>query len=154
MRAFSIDARFARTSLSNSPASNAGAFIASATSFSTPPRFARTVSPDAEACVEPPDSETFAFSASSASSNCWRVRSRVPRSSIEPASEPIGAVSLSASSVPKRSRSEKRTTSPRVFFGISASVIPFASFRRSVRASRLAGVGSKASPAATASSPL
>ena len=32
----------ARTSLSNSPASNAGDFIASATSFSTPPRLART----------------------------------------------------------------------------------------------------------------
>jgi hypothetical protein len=63
-------------------------------------------------------------------------------------------VPFSDSSVPKRIRSEKRTISPRVFLGIIASVMPLASLTRCVRASRFAGVGSNASPAATAVSPL
>lgn len=47
---------------------NAGDFIASATSASTADRFARMVSPDADACAEEPPSDTLALSASSASS--------------------------------------------------------------------------------------
>ena len=57
-------------------------------------------------------------------------------------------------SSPNRSVIAATTGAPRVFFGSSATFNPDGSVDRVVRDSMLAGAGSKASPAATAVSPL
>ena len=67
---------------------------------------------------------------------------------------PRGDMPFSDVSSPWCRRSWTCTVSPRVFFGSSATFMPFGSANRCVRASRLAGVGSNDSPAATPGSPL
>ena len=97
---------------------------------------------------------TFARSLSNASSISWRDFFVVPRVSMPPVTAPIDALPATDFSSPKRSVMPKLTDSPRVFFGSSATFMPLGSVKRCVRASRFAGDGSNASPAATAVSPL
>ena len=98
--------------------------------------------------VSPPPIPTRARSLSSASWNSCRLRFCVPRESIAAISEPVGVVFIRSCSVPWFRRTAKRTDPPRVFFGSSATFMPPGSVKRCARASRFAGVGSNASPAA------
>ena len=65
-------------------------------------------------------------------------------------SSPVACLPTADFSSAKRSVSTKLTAPPRVFFGSSASFMPLGSVRRCVRASRFAGLVSKASPLAIA----
>ncbi len=95
-----------------------------------------------------------AFSLSSSSLISWRERCVVPRISIEPASDPAVARPMRAASVPWRKENCTLTASPRFSFGRNATSTPLESVVVVVRASMLAGVGSNASPSATASRPV
>ncbi len=88
------------------------------------------------------------------SSISWRERFVVPRVSIAPVSAPCVALPNTDFSSPKCRARLKLTASPRDFFGSSATFIPFPSVKRCVRASRLEGDASNASPVTVAASPL
>ena len=63
------------------------------------------------------------------------------------------ALPASDSSVPWRNAALKFTAAPRLAFGINAICTPLAKVALRVRLSMFAGVGSNASPCATASRP-
>ncbi len=140
-------------SCSNSSSGKVGSRSTPASNASASASLSRRVSSDRPAPCNSPPTPPLACSASSFWSICTRLSAFEPRISMAPVKPAAMSRPVSEVASPKRKLPVTVTVPPRVRLGSRATFRPSPTVMRWVRASMLAGLGSKFSPASTAARP-